>query len=139
MEDYKQITYKLQTDIEMKVWENTQKNIPFLKEMKQRLRDYQTEKDVTQLEMVYQMIDDWIAELEMDDNTTKAEGTPGSQHSNNAVLPAGGLLVLDDEYTDVYQDGRFLFSFSFSKTIGEDEQRTIAEQFLTAINNAACR
>ena len=64
MDDYKQIAYKLQTDIEMKVWENAQKNIPFLKEMKQRLQKYQNNKDATQLEMVFQMIDDWIAELE---------------------------------------------------------------------------
>lgn len=63
MDDYKQIAFKLQTDIEMKVWENAQRNIPFLKEMKQRLKNYQNKKDITQLDMVHKMIDDWIDEL----------------------------------------------------------------------------
>lgn len=62
--DYKQLAYKLQGDIEMRAWEDAQKNIPFLKEMKQRIEKFQNNKDVTEIEMVYNMIDDWILELE---------------------------------------------------------------------------
>lgn len=62
--DYKQIAFKLQTDIEMKVWENADKNLPFLNEMKSRLQNYEQKKDVTELQLVYKMIDDWIDELE---------------------------------------------------------------------------
>jgi len=63
--DYKQLAYKLQGDIEMRSWEDAQKNIPFLKEMKQRIEKFQNNRDVTEIEMVYNMIDDWILELEM--------------------------------------------------------------------------
>ncbi|MDP3561743.1 MAG: hypothetical protein Q8R83_06170 [Legionellaceae bacterium] len=62
--DYKQLAYKLQGDIEMRAWEDAQKNIPFLKEMKQRIEKFQNNKDVTEIEMVYNMIDHWILELE---------------------------------------------------------------------------
>ncbi len=62
--DYKQLAFKLQDDIKTLNWERAQKDIPFLKEMKERIEKYQQSKDVTQIEMVFTMIDDWVAELE---------------------------------------------------------------------------
>lgn len=62
--DYKQIAFKLQSDIEQLKWEQAQKDIPFLKEIKARLTKYRDGKDVTQLEMVFNMLDHWIDELE---------------------------------------------------------------------------
>lgn len=62
--DYKQVAFKLKTDIEEMKWEQAEKDIPFLKEMKQRLEKYRDREDVTELEMVFNMIDHWIDELE---------------------------------------------------------------------------
>lgn len=44
-----------------------------------------------------------------------------------------GILTLDKEETDVYKDGQFQFSFGFSKTIPEEKQRQLAQQYLDAI------
>lgn len=60
----KQVAFKLQGDVETARWENAQKNIAFLKEMKGRLEKYHSKKDATEIEMVYTMIDDWVHELE---------------------------------------------------------------------------
>ncbi len=62
--DYKQLAFKLQAEIEMLKWENAQKNINFLKEMKQCAKKSIEKKDVSSTEMLYTMIDDWIHELE---------------------------------------------------------------------------
>lgn len=62
--DYKQLAFKLQDDIKTLNWERAQKDIPFLKEIKDRIEKYQQCKDVTQFEMAITMIDDWICELE---------------------------------------------------------------------------
>jgi hypothetical protein len=66
--DYKQIAFKLQSDIEHLRWENSQRDISFLKEMKKRLNAYRENKDTTQLEMVFTMIEDWIIELQKQNN-----------------------------------------------------------------------
>lgn len=45
-------------------------------------------------------------------------------------------LKLDSEYQlDAYRDGKFEFSFSFTKTIPEDEQVRLANEYVEAINN----
>lgn len=62
--DYKQIAFKLQSDIEHLKWEQAQKDIPFLKEIKERLMKFRDKNDTTELEMVFNMIDHWIDELE---------------------------------------------------------------------------
>jgi hypothetical protein len=62
--DYKQIAFKLQLDIQHLRWENSQRDISFLEEMKKRLNAYRENKDTTQLEMVFTMIEDWIIELQ---------------------------------------------------------------------------
>lgn len=62
--DYKQIAFKLQGDIEMLRWENAQKDIAFLKEMKQHAKKAFDKKDVAAKEMLFTMIDDWLHELE---------------------------------------------------------------------------
>jgi hypothetical protein len=62
--DYKQIAFKLQDDIEMLKWEQAQKDLPFLREMRERLNKYYKNQDITQLDMVNKMIEDWITELE---------------------------------------------------------------------------
>lgn len=41
-----------------------EKDLEFLKEMKQKLQDAIDGKDTTKFEFVQQMIDDWIDELE---------------------------------------------------------------------------
>jgi hypothetical protein len=64
MNDYKQIAFKLQSDIDTLKWEEANKNCPFLKEIKARLEKYASNKDITQLEMVNNMIDHWIEEYE---------------------------------------------------------------------------
>jgi hypothetical protein len=66
--DYKQIAFKLQSDIEHLRWENSQRDISFLEEMKKRLNAYRENKDTTQLEMVFTMIEDWIIELQKQNN-----------------------------------------------------------------------
>jgi hypothetical protein len=66
--DYKQIAFKLQSDIEHLRWENSQRDIYFLEEMKKRLNAYRENKDTTQLEMVFTMIEDWIIELQKQNN-----------------------------------------------------------------------
>lgn len=66
--DYKQIAFKLQSDIEQLRREQSQKDMPFLIEIKERLVEYRDRKDVTQLEMVFNMLDDWIDELKELDN-----------------------------------------------------------------------
>jgi hypothetical protein len=62
--DYKQIAFKLQSDIEHLRWESAQRDIPFLEEMKMRLLKYQNGNDVTELDFVLTMIDNWITELQ---------------------------------------------------------------------------
>lgn len=62
--DYKQIAFKLQSDIEMIRWENAQKDIAFLKEMKGYAEKAFYKNDVVSKEMLLQMINDWVNELE---------------------------------------------------------------------------
>ena len=64
----KKIAFKLQSDIEQLKREQSQKDMPFLIEIKERLVKYRDRKDVTQLEMVFNMLDDWIDELKELDN-----------------------------------------------------------------------
>ncbi|MFW5848013.1 MAG: hypothetical protein ACOCVF_03775 [bacterium] len=62
--DYKQIAFKLQSDIEQLKWEQAQKDIFFLREIQKRLTKYRDKKDFIELEMVFNMVEHWIDELE---------------------------------------------------------------------------
>jgi predicted DNA-binding protein len=62
--DYKQIAFKLQSDIEQLKWEQAQKDITFLKEMKERLEKWRDNNDWSERDMVFDMIEHWIDELE---------------------------------------------------------------------------
>jgi hypothetical protein len=61
--DYKQIAFKLQGDIEHLRWENAQRDLAFLSEMKQRAIKAFDNRDVSEHEMLIKMIDDWTHEL----------------------------------------------------------------------------
>jgi hypothetical protein len=64
--DYKQIAFKLQSDIDNKKWEYStlcKKDIKFLKEMKAHAKKAFDQKDITSKEMLFTMIEDWIDEL----------------------------------------------------------------------------
>ena len=61
--DYKQLAFKLQSDIEYKIWEKSTNDKSFLTEIKSHIQKYEQDKDVTSLGMAYKMIDDWIFEL----------------------------------------------------------------------------
>jgi hypothetical protein len=61
--DYKQLAFKLQSDIEYEVWEKATNDKSFLTEIKSYIQKYEQDKDVASLEMAYKMIDDWIFEL----------------------------------------------------------------------------
>lgn len=60
----KQVIFKLQTDIKFVRWENAQKDIAFLKEMKGHATKAFKNRDITSREMLLKMIADWIDELE---------------------------------------------------------------------------
>lgn len=62
--DYKQIAFSLQEDIKFLRWENAQKDLSFLKEMKQHAEKAFEENDYVSKEMLKNMIDHWIHELE---------------------------------------------------------------------------
>jgi len=62
--DYKQLVFKLQGDIEDKIWERNDGDLSFLKEIRGRLKKHDEKADVTEIQMVFQMLDDWIDELE---------------------------------------------------------------------------
>jgi hypothetical protein len=62
--DYKQIAFKLQSDIDMLKWEYAQRDLRFLKEMKQHAERAFYKRDLSAKDMLYTMIDDWIRELE---------------------------------------------------------------------------
>jgi hypothetical protein len=57
--DYKQIAYKLQTDIES----TKEKDCSFLKEIREKLTRAFEKRDIAAREMALKMIDDWIDEL----------------------------------------------------------------------------
>lgn len=59
----KQIVELYQSHVENHYGLFAQKDISFLKEMKERIEKYQDVKDFEELEMVNQMIDDWLDEL----------------------------------------------------------------------------
>lgn len=62
--DYKQIAFKLQDDINSLKWDQANRDLPFLKEIKKRFEDYQKSSDITQFEYAMTMLGDWIVELE---------------------------------------------------------------------------
>ncbi len=62
--DYKQIAFKLQGDIDFLRWEKFDTDLKFLKEMKSHAVKAFKERDVSSQEMLMKMIDDWIGELE---------------------------------------------------------------------------
>ncbi len=62
--DYKQIAFKLQGDIEMLRWDLAQKDLIFLKEMRDHAKKAFEKNDVTAKDMLLKMIEDWIDELE---------------------------------------------------------------------------
>lgn len=62
-EDYKQFVFKQKSDSEFKEWEKMQNDIKFLYEMKSRAANAFDNRDVSDKEMLYKMIEDWIDEL----------------------------------------------------------------------------
>lgn len=62
--DYKQIAYKLQSDIEDMKWFKADEDLKFLKEIKQKLVDSREKRDPTLFDHALEMIGDWIRELE---------------------------------------------------------------------------
>lgn len=61
--NYKQIAFKLQSDIDFLRWQEHDKDLAFLKEIKNNLVEFNLKKDITRYEMAIKMIDDWIDEL----------------------------------------------------------------------------
>ena len=59
----KQVVFKLEGDIETARWETANRDLSFLMEIKERLGKYKSKKDITEMEMVDKMINDWIDEL----------------------------------------------------------------------------
>lgn len=59
--DYKQYIYKLETDFDFELWQQAEKDYKFLIEIKERL--VKGEKDSSQKEYAFNMINDWILEL----------------------------------------------------------------------------
>ena len=63
LEHHKTVIFSLQTDLELKQYNETAgKDLPFLREIQDRFR--KSERDCTQREYIEQMLSDWIAELE---------------------------------------------------------------------------
>ncbi len=62
--DYRQIAFKLQDDIKQMKWEQAQRDIPFLREMKQTAIKAFDNNDAPSKEYLLKMIDDWVSELE---------------------------------------------------------------------------
>ena len=61
--DYRQIAFKLQGDIEFIRWENAQRDLAFLIEMKQLAIKAFDNRDISEHQMLITMIDDWTHEL----------------------------------------------------------------------------
>jgi hypothetical protein len=59
----KQVAFSLKSDIENKSWIDRDNDFKFLKEMKSHAKKWLDKKDITSQEMLFQMIDDWMAEL----------------------------------------------------------------------------
>jgi len=64
-DNYKQIAFKLQSDIDMQIWFEADKNIPFLKEMREKAVKGFDDGDIASIEYVLKMIDDWYKDIEM--------------------------------------------------------------------------
>jgi len=62
--DYKQLAYKLQSDIDTLKWEAANINLPFYKEMQHYALKAFEERDVVAREMLLKMIEDLITECD---------------------------------------------------------------------------
>ena len=64
IEVMKQLMYKSKGDEELSKWNNNQKDISFLKEIKSKFKKAFEDKDVVSKDMGFKMLEDWIHELE---------------------------------------------------------------------------
>lgn len=64
IEDLKQVIFKQKTDFEMQRWEQSKKDLEFLKELQGRMKNWKDKNDLTERDYAFKMVEDWIDELE---------------------------------------------------------------------------
>lgn len=64
IEDLKQVIFKQKTDFEMQKWEQSKKDLAFLKELQGRMKNWDDKNDLTERDYAFKMVEDWIDELD---------------------------------------------------------------------------
>lgn len=64
IEDLKQVIFKQKTDFEMQKWEQSKKDLEFLKELQGRMKNWDDKNDLTERDYAFKMVEDWIDELD---------------------------------------------------------------------------
>ena len=62
--DLEQYIFKLKSDHEQQKWEQNSNDLEFLKEIQTHLYKWRDDRDVASMEYAFQMVEDWIRELE---------------------------------------------------------------------------
>lgn len=63
IEHLKQVIFKQKSDFEMGKWEQSKKDLEFLRELQTRTKNWDEKNDLTEKDYVFKMIEDWIDEL----------------------------------------------------------------------------
>lgn len=66
IEDLKQVIFKQKTDFEMQKWEQSKKDLEFLKELQGRMKNWNDKNDLAERDYAFKMVEDWIDELDGD-------------------------------------------------------------------------
>ena len=64
IEDLKQVIFKQKTDFEMQKWEQSKKDLEFLKELQGRMKNWNDKNDLAERDYAFKMVEDWIDELD---------------------------------------------------------------------------
>lgn len=63
IEDLKQAIFKQKTDFEMQKWEQSKKDLEFLKKLQGKMKNWDDKNDLIERDYAFKMVEDWIDQL----------------------------------------------------------------------------